>query len=243
MKRNLGTYLDPTVSALSDRMVWAPPPAPDIFIAGCIDDKALPENELLLHLSDVESVKAQALTDQDERRHFIFRRCFQRLFLAEIVGWQGQLRDLKIEHTLDSPPKSPDAPSYQLSFSSTGTTVLACAASNHVVGVDVEKLRPIDNAAGLSKRFFSPREAETIALLAKNEQELAFLHYWAAKEAGLKAIGKGIVSGLNSFVVSSNDKNYVIEFTSESETSHPWNLQYLDFLPHHIVAIVHRRST
>jgi phosphopantetheinyl transferase len=243
MKRNLATRLSHELRVFSDRLVWDLSSAQGISVAGCSDDNIVSDHALLAQLSDEEMVKAQALTDQDERRHFIFRRCFQRLFLAKVLGWQDNLRDLKIQHTLDSPPKSLDAPSVQLSFSSAGPTVVAAAASQYAIGIDVEKLRTVVDPVGLSARFFTPHEAETIALLSKDAQNLAFLHYWTAKEAGLKAIGKGIVSGLNSFVVDFDDKNYVIDFASESETIRPWTLHYLDFLPHHIVAFVHRPST
>lgn len=242
MNRNFGNRSDRRVVAIADRMIWALPSSSSIAVAACIDDKSLVDDELYSQLSDVEIEKANSLTDAEEKRHFVFRRCFQRLFLAEVLGSAGPLRDIRIEHRRDSPPRSADEPGLKLSFSSTGTTVLACATSHHDVGIDVEKLRSVVNPTALSKRFFTPREAQSIAKLAEDEQNNAFLHYWTAKEAGLKAIGKGIVSGLNSFVISEQDGKYVAEFTAESAKTSLWTLQYLGFLPNHIVALMHRPS-
>jgi phosphopantetheine--protein transferase-like protein len=243
MKSNLAKGPNTTASAFAERLNWASPPASDIVVASCVDDENLSENDLLSLLPPDEFSKALAMFNGAERRHFVFRRCFQRIFLAEVLGWQGQPHDLRIEHKLDSPPRTSDAPSLKISFSSAAATVVACAAFHSDVGIDVEKLRSIENSAGLSSRFFTAGEAEAIARLSKDEQDVAFLHFWTAKEAGLKAIGKGIVSGLNTFVLSTQNNCYVVDLATESVADKSWTLQYLDFLPFHIVALMHRSAT
>jgi phosphopantetheine--protein transferase-like protein len=240
MKRNLDFGSTTSTSARANTLIWAVPPVPDVRVAARIDDKTISEDMLLAGLSAGEIAKAHAIQNAEERRHFVFRRNFQRVFLAEVLGWQGQLSDIKIDHKLDCPPKSPHAPELKLSFSSTGATVLACAGFHCEVGIDVEKQRSLDDPLGLATRFFTSSEAEAIAKLSDDQQQLAFLHYWTAKEAGLKAIGKGIVSGLNSFVVSPRNNGYVIEFKHNSDQDRPWILQHLDFLQGHVVAFMHR---
>jgi phosphopantetheinyl transferase len=240
MKSNLHFGFPASSSVRSNRLIWAEPSVPDVRIGATIDDKTIPEDMLLADLSAGEIVKAHAIKNTDERRHFIFRRNFQRLFLGEVLAWQGQLSDLEIDHNLDCPPKSPNAPALKLSFSSTGATVLACAGFHCEVGIDVERQRSVDNPVGLATRFFTLSEAETIAKLSNDQQQLAFLQYWTAKEAGLKAIGKGIVSGLNSFVLSPGDNGYVVEFKHNSDSFGAWTLNHLDFLQGHVVAFMHR---
>lgn len=189
MKRN---FEGNAIASLRDVIIWAPNLAPGIDMAGCTDDNSVPESNLLSQLSDIEQNNVGALSDPVERRHLIFRRCFQRLFLAQVLDWQGHIGDLRIEHSVDSPPSLPDAPASYFSFSSSGATVLACATFQRFVGVDIENIRYIQDPIGLSNRFFTATEAATIGQLPENEQNLAFLHYWTAKEAGLKAVGKGI---------------------------------------------------
>ncbi len=242
MKSNRGSSGDCNHVQLIDLLRWAEPPAPGIVVAASSDDGKMSENLMLAHLSAGEQAKAQALTVPAERRHFIFRRCFQRLFLAEVTQWHGKLSDLRLEHNLDQPPKALDAPFLQLSFSSSGTTVLGCAASRQQVGIDVEAARQIERVDKLSQRFFTAAEAEFIAQLPETEKNLAFLHYWTIKEAGLKATGKGIVSGLNSFEVSVNAHGYCVENVDESGQKRTWTVQHLEFLPGHVVALVHRSA-
>ncbi len=221
-------------------IIHAPHTAVDIHIAGCTDDKTLPETKLLSQLSDNEQTQVLSLTDPAERRHLLYRRCFQRLFLAKEIDWPGHIRDLHIEHKLDRPPRLPCDPSLKFSFSSSGASVVACASRKQVVGIDIEKIRPVADPVGLSKRFFTPAEAATLARMPENARSAAFLCYWTAKEAGLKAVGKGIDSGLNSFVVSQIDHRYVVEYKNENSCYFTWNLQHIEFPEGHFVALIHR---
>jgi phosphopantetheine--protein transferase-like protein len=239
MKRNLGDTKIDDLQAFAASIKWALPPAPGIAVAAFIDDGRFGENDLASFLSTPERNKAGQMPDPVERRHFIFRRCFQRFFLKVVVDWKGALPDLRVEHNLDTQPFCPDASGYHLSFSSSGSTALACAALNHRVGIDIEKVRAIENALELANRFFTAGEAASLSKSAGLEQNLCFLQLWTAKEAGLKAIGKGIVSGLNSFVVTPSNHSYGIEMIRKSGTDRPWTLHYLDLVPSHIVAVVH----
>ncbi len=240
MKRNLGEAKSSALQALLAATKWAPLPAPGLSVAAFIDDGLCDENELAVFLADSEQNKADQLLDPVERRHFILRRCFQRVFLKTVLNWKDALPNLRIEHRIDTQPCCLDAPLYGLSFSSSGQTALACASSTNHVGIDVERIRTIENVSQLAHRFFTADEAGSISKYAADEQSLQFLHHWTAKEAGLKAIGKGIIDGLNSFVVAHNSTSYNIEMTHDSTASDPWSLQYLEFLPAHIVAIVHK---
>lgn len=243
MNRNHPSDHGITMAAFQDMIIHTPHTAAGTRIAGCRDDKTLPDTELLSQLSESEQTKVLSLTDPAERRHLLFRRCFQRLFLAQAIGWPGHIRDLHIEHKLDSPPRLPDDPSLKFSFSSSGSSVVACASRRHVVGIDIEKIRPVADPIGLSNRFFTIAEAETLEQMPENARSLAFLHYWTAKEAGLKAVGKGIDSGLNSFVVSALKDRYVVEYKCEKSGDITWNLQHLEFPGDHLVAFIHRPAS
>ena len=68
---------------------------------------------------------------------------------------------------------------------------LFAVAVGRVVGIDIERVRPID-AVALSRRFFSPHESTIIASLSGPAQHAAFFTAWTRKEAFLKATGEGI---------------------------------------------------
>ena len=70
------------------------------------------------------------------------------------------------------------------------------------LGVDVERVRALDDADDLVARFFSPRENRAFQQLAETEKPLAFFNLWTRKEAWLKATGEGIGHLLNQVEVS-----------------------------------------
>jgi phosphopantetheinyl transferase len=240
MKHSFAASDKPAVLEMRNNVVWADPPKPGIFVAAFTDIGTLNEYDLFSALSMQEQEKAQSITDVLERRHYVVRRCFQRVFLQNVLSWQGTLDALMIVHRVDTQPRCLDAPDLGISFSSSGQTVLACAAVHCHIGIDIEKLRKIKNANALATRFFDGKESRYISSLPPDEQDLAFLQYWSAKEAGLKAIGKGIVSGLNSFILEHHNQSYIIDIVDGITPREPWNLNFLDFLPDHVVAVVHK---
>lgn len=70
---------------------------------------------------------------------------------------------------------------------------IVCAVAEQPVGVDVEL--PRDGYAAIARRFFSPEET------AQLRDETDFLRVWTAKEAFLKALGRGLTLPLTSFQV------------------------------------------
>ena len=91
----------------------------------------------------------------------------------------------------------------ELSFNLTHTEGLVAVAvsSGKAIGIDAESLdrRSINPAIGRDK--FSPAEITWLESHAAPDQAAAFLRLWTAKEAFLKAIGKGLTRSLSSFTV------------------------------------------
>jgi phosphopantetheinyl transferase len=221
----------------SETFVWAHAAGGDISIACSVDTGTASNADLEALLSRDELNKAMSWDDPLELRHFLFRRGFQRVFLKTFLKFVGPPQNLELVHQQDRPTVCLSAPGCRLSFSSSGQASLAAASGNFDVGVDIERVRPIENAAALARRFFTEGEARVIEALPTDLQEMAFLRRWTAKEAGLKAIGKGIVSGLNTFVIGHDGG---IHGPQQDENICPWALEYIDIVPNHIIAIVHR---
>ncbi|HEU4459258.1 MAG TPA: 4'-phosphopantetheinyl transferase superfamily protein [Methylibium sp.] len=90
-----------------------------------------------------------------------------------------------------------DAPAFNLSDS--GDVALIAVAPGGEIGVDLELLRPIDDAAELAAQHFCRREAEALAAAGSRQRDRLFLRIWARKEACLKAIGSGLSIAAGSF--------------------------------------------
>lgn len=80
---------------------------------------------------------------------------------------------------------------------------IALALDNEPVGIDIERLRPIeDRYEKIAKRFFTPDEAEYI-----QGNVPRFMEIWTKKEARIKWEGKGLSKPLPSFdVLDGNDR-------------------------------------
>jgi 4'-phosphopantetheinyl transferase len=65
------------------------------------------------------------------------------------------------------------------------------------VGVDIERPRPRPRALELARRYFAAAEADSLERVDATAREAAFLRLWCAKEAVLKAHGRGLAFGLD----------------------------------------------
>lgn len=80
------------------------------------------------------------------------------------------------------------------------------AVANRRVGVDLEQLRPVENADGLVERFFGPEEREQYRRLPVDLKLAGFFRGWTGKEALLKAVGTGI-QNVDKCVVDLDPRN------------------------------------
>jgi len=76
-------------------------------------------------------------------------------------------------------------------------------------GVDLEKIRPMETAEQLAKRFFCASEYDLLTQAIPEERDKLFFQLWTAKEAYLKAIGEGISGGLNQVEIALNPLRFI----------------------------------
>ena len=87
-----------------------------------------------------------------------------------------------------------------INLSHTGNTVMIGIASS-AVGVDIEPEPSGRDWLKLSRRFYSPAEAEWVREAGTREAGRRFLRLWVRKEAILKATGEGLPGGLETVPV------------------------------------------
>lgn len=87
------------------------------------------------------------------------------------------------------------------SFAHRGGVSMAGAAAAGTLGVDLEWVRDDLDVAGIARTFFAPAEADWLAGLPPDRRPPGFTALWCAKEAALKASGRGIAGGLARPVV------------------------------------------
>lgn len=126
-------------------------------------------------------------------------------------------------------------------WSHSGDHALIAIASGIVPGIDVERRRAQPRALPLARRFFSSDEASALAALPEAQRSTAFLEMWTAKEAVLKAHGRGIGYGLERLhVVGTAEQVRLLRFGDEDIQA--WQLQRLAVAPDLIAALAWRGS-
>jgi len=84
-------------------------------------------------------------------------------------------------------------PDFDFNLAHSGNLALV-ALSSRRVGVDVERLREMENALAIARRFFSPREVGALKRLAEDARAQGFFNAWTRKEAVIKAVGTGLAA-------------------------------------------------
>lgn len=125
------------------------------------------------------------------------RQATQSLLLELLSAYGGRhlaRQDLELgEH--GKPFLREGGPAFNLSHS--GDAALVALATDGELGVDLERRGRRRNHLALAERYFCAAEAQALALCTGEAREALFLELWTAKEAVLKALGRGLAFGLN----------------------------------------------
>ncbi len=117
-------------------------------------------------------------------------------------------------------------PSLDFNWSHSGSHALVAVGRHVAPGIDLECLRPRQHAVELARRFFSAEEAAALATLPETERSAAFLELWTAKEAVLKALGRGLAYGLHRLSVASAGGQLQLR-RLQGDDAGAWQLQRL----------------
>jgi 4'-phosphopantetheinyl transferase len=79
-------------------------------------------------------------------------------------------------------------PEIQYNISHSKNCAVCVISDQHIVGIDVEKVRPFNPSA--ASKVCSPQELKSI--YSKNDADREFFRYWTLKESYIKAVGMGI---------------------------------------------------
>lgn len=124
-------------------------------------------------------------------------------------------------------------------WSHSGDHALIAIARGIAPGIDVERRRPQPRALPIARRFFGSGEAGALAALPEAARAEAFLELWTAKEALLKAHGRGIGYGLQRLQIEVAPMQLrLLRF--DDEDIQAWQLQRLTIAPELIAALAWR---
>ena len=106
-------------------------------------------------------------------------------------------------------------------------------------GIDVERRRARPRGQEIARRYFAPGEADWLARQPPDRQDEAFLALWTAKEAVLKALGRGLAFGLHRLEIDTSGAAPRL-LRLEHEDPAAWQLQPLEVDREHVAALAWR---
>jgi 4'-phosphopantetheinyl transferase len=146
-------------------------------------------------LSADELLRAGRMRAEEQRRRAIVTRAVLRQLLARETGRKPE--ELVFAAGPHGKPRLDDTGAgIRFNLSHSAGRALIAIASDAEVGVDLEEIRPRTDLRAVARRVFTEAEREAVELGG----EAAFYGHWVAKEAFVKATGRGIES-LRSFEV------------------------------------------
>lgn len=132
------------------------------------------------------------------------------------------------EHGRPTLVTSGDQP-LDFNWSHSGGDALIAIARHVRPGVDVERLRPRPRLLEIARRYFDPSEFALLERLPEHERLSVFLSLWTAKEAVLKALGRGLAFGLDRVGLNlAGDGAPALRHLAGSDVD-SWQLQALSF--------------
>ncbi|WP_291442105.1 4'-phosphopantetheinyl transferase superfamily protein [Desulfovibrio sp.] len=154
---------------------------------------------------------------EDAARHLAGRALARRLLYAAF-GQDCATQDSAAVFAR-SPYGKPFCPgvSADFSISHSGSMVWVAFCRCASVGIDVERMRPLPDAAELTSQLH-PQEQKDLLSLPPSELQTAFYRCWTRKEAIIKAVGMGLSMPLQSFSVHTGpqESGWIASFTANA---------------------------
>jgi len=152
------------------------------------------------------------LTEEERHRALLFRFPLHR---NRFVAARGLLRRILARYVEQSPE------AIRLTIGPNGKPEIACPypcaihfnvshceafaayaiANTRRIGIDIERIRTLQDSVGISRQFFAPEEQVELAAMPHEQKEQGFFACWTRKEAYLKACGLGFSVELDTFAI------------------------------------------
>jgi 4'-phosphopantetheinyl transferase len=142
-------------------------------------------------LSSEERARADRFVFEDDRSRYVTGRTALRTLLGQELGLPPAA--VPLESSMHGRPLCARLRGrLDFNLSNSGDVAVIAMAPQENVGVDVETFRPVHDALGLSRHYFSSTESRNLEQLDPAQRDRAFLTCWTRKEAVLKATGLGL---------------------------------------------------
>lgn len=190
-------------------------------------------------LADDERARAARFVFPRHRVQYVACRGILRELLGRYLDTEP--RAVRFRYTAHGKPELDGVVSdLRFNVSNCETVGLFAFASGRVVGVDVERLRPMDDALAIAERFFSAPENAVFRATPAEGRDAAFFRCWTRKEAYIKAVGEGLSMPLDRFDVTlaQGEPARLVATRPDATQAERWTLRELALGPEWIGAVI-----
>jgi 4'-phosphopantetheinyl transferase len=147
-------------------------------------------------LSEEELARADAFRAEANRHEYITAHAALRAVLGGFLGVSGaEVRfTARGAHAGEKPTLAlaNGLPNVRFNLSHTSGAALIGVTSGRELGVDIERMRPMDDLDGMARSVMSDAELQSWMDIEMTKRQTAFYRLWTRKESYLKAIGLGL---------------------------------------------------
>jgi len=190
-------------------------------------------------LSDDEQARSDRFRDQKDRERYIAAHGSLQAILSRYL----HVEPIEVTFHRNEFGK----PSLQLygsedirfNMSRSDDMSLMAIARGREVGVDIERIRHLNDSMQIAEQFFCPGERSFLRTLEAEGQQEAFFRLWTLKEAFVKGRGQGLSIPLDHFEVAFQDERPVLLGTQEGVDIdvQDWSLVELNAHPGYAAAL------
>jgi 4'-phosphopantetheinyl transferase len=156
--------------------------------------------ELTATLSSDERDRAESFRFDHLKRRFCVSRGLLRLFLGTYLA--APPGDIEFSYGKYGKPSVAGVEGFQFNVAHSENVTVYAFAFGCELGVDVERIRNMEDIDAIARHFFCSEEAADLNNIQLPKRLDSFLACWTRKEAYIKATGEGLSASLDTFRVA-----------------------------------------
>ena len=187
-------------------------------------------------LSPDEVKRVNRFRFHQHRRRYIVGRGTARVLIGRYLKKNPE--DIVISYSEYNKPFLPNK-NIRFNLSHSQEMVLFAFCPTADIGIDLERIRDIEDAEGIAARFFAATEFARFETVPVEERNEAFFNCWTRKEAFIKAVGEGLSYPLANFDVSflPGEQVKINTIRLSAEEADQWSLYSLAPMPGYVGAL------
>lgn len=172
-------------------------------------------------LDEYEKDKASTFSNTVLQKKYIKTRAVLRKILASYLNIEPQNLIIK---TSEYGKPSLDDDSVFFNLSHKDNQFVLAVSNVGDIGVDLEQCKNRDSISRLAEKFFSEVEILYWHSLSDELKINMFYRFWVRKEAFVKAVGRGIVLGLNQCVINPDNQSRFLSIPEDYGLASNWKI-------------------